>query len=469
MAPSFSPHSSYTRTLLLSTLILLASWIFLHPECLPNPQSIIHVFHPPRPPSPSPLCTTSTPNPPSPTFNLTAVLCIAKSRASHSWEHGVLAEALLELHNPELSVFGMHVFPGRSIPRLSSKDVSAIPALAYAAPLISTTEQQPQPILIDGDGSNSDPASLGVSSWLLGQAHPEYRLAASRQLDTLLHSTPRFSNGAISHRARTAEVWGDSVYMVPPFLAYSAVATQNTSLLREAVRQCELHREVLRAGESKAKVASCDGAWRHFVVGLEGGDFGMEGNPGLWSTSNGWAAAGMVRVLATLKQWTNEVYDVWDNGNDRDDEDDEKTSLVNAIVEILDCAVAAPAEVPFGGSGPLLRNHMDDEEWFGEAAGTALLASVAYRMAVLIPELDWTRYTAWADRSRMVVASCVDERTGVIAPVVKWSDWRDKNPWDEASSEAQSFAILMYTAHRDCACAGKCNENEDVHRPSIAI
>lgn len=251
--------------------------------------------------------------------------------------------------------------------------------------------------------------------------------------------------------------------MVPPFLAYSAVATQNASLLREAVRQCELHLEVLRIGESKAKVGSCKGAWQHFVVGPEGGDFGKEGNPGLWSTSNGWAAAGMVRVLATLKQWTDEVYDL------RNDGDEKKTSLVNTIVEILDCAVAAPAEVLFGGSKSLLRNYLDDEEWFGEAAGTALLASVAYRLAVLIPELDWTRYIDWADRSREAVASCVDKGTGVIAPVVKWSDWRDRNPWDEASSEAQSFAILMYTAYRDCVCAGKCKESGNVRPPSISI
>lgn len=135
----------------------------------------------------------------------------------------------------------------------------------------------------------------------------------------------------------------------------------------------------------------------------------------------------------------------------------EKASLGNMIAEILDCAVAAQIDVLSNGEKPLLRNHIDDREWFGEAAGTALLASAAYRLAVLAPGLDYTKYTNWADQSRMAVASCVNEQTGIISPIVKWSDWRDKKPWVEASSEAQSFAILMHAAHRDCISAGQCN------------
>lgn len=294
-----STHLSWRRSVLVfSAIIVPVSWLFMYHGRFLNLQSIKRLFHPSPLDSPSSLCTQDSKSVDL-SSNLTAVLSVARSRASHSWEYGVLAEALLELYNPELSVFGTHVFPGRMLPHFSQTDVANTPGFAYVAPLINT--DPPSGILIDGSGLNSDPASLGVFALLLGQAVHKYKLAASRQLDTLLHATPRFNNTAtISHRASSAEIWADSVYMVPPFLAYSAVASQNVSLMREAVKQCELHRAVLQA-RSKVKVGGCEGAWQHFVVG-PGGEFSREGNPGLWSTSNGWAVAGMLRVLATLLQ-----------------------------------------------------------------------------------------------------------------------------------------------------------------------
>ena len=374
-----------------------------------------------------------------PGFNVSAVLSVAKEHASYSWEYGVLAEAMLELHNRELSVFNEDAFPEGKLPTLAVSNISNVTSLAFAQPFIDLNHERG--ILID-DASNSDPASLGVSALLLGQALPVFAEAASKQAHTLLHSTPRFANGAIPHRFVSAEVWGDAVYMVPPFLA------DNDNLyLREAVHQISLHRDVLRAG-SAAKVTSCEGAWKHFAVGPDGGEFSPHGNPALWSTSNGWAAAGMVRVLATIYQKHGRgVNDAW---NDAD------TMLVNSIMEIMDCAIAAPSDELANGRGALLRNHLDDIEWFGEAAGTALFSSVAYRLATLIPEVNWDKYTQWADLSREAVVSCIDKETGIIRPVVKWGDWHDTQPWDQPSSEAQSFAILMHAAHRDCVCALRC-------------
>ncbi|KAL9109657.1 MAG: hypothetical protein Q9227_005695 [Pyrenula ochraceoflavens] len=386
-----------------------------------------------------------------PNFNLPATLSTAHAHARHSWEYGVLAEALLELDNPELSVFSSSPFPNNSLPPLAhspnSTYPSSVPSLALALSTIDPSHRSN--ILMDGDGSPSDPASLGVSALLLGQILPAYADAASRQVSTLLDATPRFSNGAISHRAATAEVWGDFVYMVPPFLAYYAVAQGDDHYLREAVRQCALHRDALLAGSEVSKIKACRGAWKHFVVGPEGGEFsGQEGNPALWATSNGWAAAGMVRVLATLYGWKGRG-GMWK---------DEEGELVGMIIDILDCVVEAPAE-ELSGRGPLLRNHLDDEVSFGEAAGTALLVSVVYRMVVLNPDMDWNRYLAWADRGREAVSSCVSESTGIIAPVNNWSDWHDTKPCDRPSSEAQSFAILMYSAYRDCICLGYCKHN----------
>lgn len=107
----------------------------------------------------------------------------------------------------------------------------------------------------------------------------------------------------------------DFVYMAPPFLAYYGVTTRNRTLLEEAYNQIKLYRNYLRDGNSSM--------WRHVLLGPS------ENDEGFWSTGmlkfavhscrramtvnhlitfflipkgNGWAAAGMLRVLATMRQ-----------------------------------------------------------------------------------------------------------------------------------------------------------------------
>jgi rhamnogalacturonyl hydrolase YesR len=62
-----------------------------------------------------------------------------------------------------------------------------------------------------------------------------------------MQHVPRSSNGAISHRRDQAQLWSDSTYMVPPFLAYYAAVTNNQTLMTEAYLQCERYREVRRS------------------------------------------------------------------------------------------------------------------------------------------------------------------------------------------------------------------------------
>jgi hypothetical protein len=69
----------------------------------------------------------------------------ARRLSTHSWEYGTAAEALLEFHSPDLSVFGDDPFPRGRIPCVNWTDV---PALAYVQPFIRTSDDT----LIDGDG-----------------------------------------------------------------------------------------------------------------------------------------------------------------------------------------------------------------------------------------------------------------------------------------------------------------------------
>lgn len=246
--------------------------------------------------------------------------------ATHSWEYGTLSQALLEWHTPELSVYGSDPFPDGKIPSVSVDDT---PSLSYAIDHISTDGDT----LVDGDGSAGDPASLGVSAVLIGQTNQAYLDAAGRQVAHLVNDVPRWDNGAISHRESAAELWADSVYMVPPTLAYHAVASQNADLMREAIEQCQLYRDVLGVQDG----GDGAGLFKH-ILGPESQD------DGLWSTGNAWAAGGMARVYATASK---SPY--------ADELADERAGLAQTIKAILDAAIAIDDSEP---DEPLLRNYL---------------------------------------------------------------------------------------------------------------
>ena len=81
-------------------------------------------------------------------FDIQKVLDKDLQVSNHSWEFGTASEAILELYNPELSVFGKDPFPRGKIPKV---DVDRVRSLTYAKKCINVTGD----ILIDGDGKKS--------------------------------------------------------------------------------------------------------------------------------------------------------------------------------------------------------------------------------------------------------------------------------------------------------------------------
>lgn len=73
--------------------------------------------------------------------------------------------------------------------------------------------------------------------------------------------------------------------MFPPFIAYYGALQGDSVLLKEAYTQISLYRDALRDENS--------GLWRHIALGDWQDD-------NLWATGNGWAAAGIMRVLKTV-------------------------------------------------------------------------------------------------------------------------------------------------------------------------
>lgn len=92
---------------------------------------------------------------------------------------GTAAEALLELYDNELSVFGPEPFPGGKIP---SVDPNTVFALRYAKQFINVNGQT-----FVADGAVGDPASLSVSAILIGQTESNYIDASNREADYILY------------------------------------------------------------------------------------------------------------------------------------------------------------------------------------------------------------------------------------------------------------------------------------------
>ncbi|OTA65213.1 hypothetical protein K449DRAFT_420925 [Hypoxylon sp. EC38] len=346
------------------------------------------------------------------------VISQGQQLATHSWEYGTFAEALLEWYNPSSSVFGNNAFPDGKIPVLQ---VDQTRSLSYAKPHISTNSDT----LVDGDGAAGDPASLGVSAILIGQTQSNFLSAAERQVNHLINDVPRYSNGAISHRESVAELWADFIYMAPPTLAYWAIQTKDVNLLSTAIQQCVLYRDVLGVPTNAKSAAGL----LHHIIGPQSQDLGI------WSTGNGWAAGGMSRVYATAKksQFAN-------NAKIKSG----MTQIKNIIRSILDGAIALDAAEP---KEPLLRNYLNDTTWFGELSGTTMLTATAYRMAQLEPSTFGQKYTSWADSKREAITKRISS-DGLLSPVINPLNWNDRTPATK-SPEAQSFAVLMFAAYRD--------------------
>ncbi|KAF9482737.1 hypothetical protein BDN70DRAFT_403644 [Pholiota conissans] len=369
-----------------------------------------------------------------PGFNVKNVVNLAQTLPTHSWEFGTSAEALLELHNPELSVFGETPFPVLSLPQ------SQVKALAYAAK--HTDFGAGYAALSKGNGASGDPASLGVSAVMLGKTEPKFATAANETVDGLLNDVPRYWNGAISHRANYAELWADFMYMVPPFLAYYAADKEDVDLLQTSVKQCQLYRQILQSNNSGA----LDGVWMH-IQGPQSEDTGF------WSTGNAWAAAGMSRVLATVTKapfisdlpWRTQAIG----------------QLTQYIKEIVDGVMKAPMD------NGLLRNYLNDVSGsghgFGEISGSSLIAATIYRMAVLQPDSFGADYVAFADGIRATLSgndkndNSYITSEGTATPAVNPMAWKDTTPFTKGSPEGQAFVVLMYAGWRDCVNAKICS------------
>ncbi|KAJ6596905.1 Six-hairpin glycosidase-like protein [Mycena vulgaris] len=326
--------------------------------------------------------------------------------ATQSWELGTRAQSLLELYVPNFSVFSSTGLPPPTT--VPSNTTSAIaPVFSIAHNVVSALKGATTPqALTPGDGAAGDPPSIGVAVLLAnwtGQGASDgldYATAARDQLEYLFNTVPHTPDGAISHRVAQVQLWSDSVYMVPPFLAYYGLLTSNATLISEAYNQIKLYRNYLRDPDA-------DNLWKHIVLGTTSDSANDAGH---WSTGNGWAAAGMLRVLATMK---NSPYSKSFSSQQKD--------LANWVKEIH-TAMFANLD-----STNIFTNYADKPinttGMFYDTASTALLASTVYRVSLLwndhshLPNAEKCRQALFATGTSGTLSSSATKSSSAVSAV----------------------------------------------------
>lgn len=283
--------------------------------------------------------------------------------------------------------------------------------------------QLPDGTPIVDDAAAGDPAALGMAVVLAGKAtgdavvnNTKYSDAAQRQIDYLLYHVPRAPNGAISHRRDEVQLWADNVYMVPPFFAYYGVETQNKTLVEEAYNQIKAYRDGLRHADNNL--------WQHIIYNENIDD-------GLWGTGNAWAAAGIVRVIATIQQ-----------SQYKDEMKDELKDLKSWADEIMKAAKDNMSE------NHMIRNYVNNASSFEDSCATALIAATGLRMSTLGLTNDYVNPSL----QMLSAASKNVNETGYLTHVTNPMLFKVEG---DSSPEGQTFIILAYAAYKDWVSQGK--------------
>lgn len=302
---------------------------------------------------------------------------LAMQRAS--WEQGAAAQAALEEGDWDLTVL-----------------------LAREAVLRQGTDGRLAQL--GADPGVTDGAAAGEAVLFAAAATGDAALAegAERLLGYLLRRAPRAADGALLHQlpAPEAELWSDSAWMAPPFLAAAGQP-------EDALRQLRALRERLRLPAT--------GLWAHRWSASQG----RFTRQAAWGVGNGWAAAGAARTLAHLPPAMAA----------------EREELAGAVRELVDACLAR--QRPDG----LFHDVIDDPSTFVETNLAQMLAWTIYR-GVAAGWLD-AALLERAEAMRAAVLRKVDA-SGYVQGVCGAPAFDRPG----TAAEGQAFFLMMEAARR---------------------
>jgi rhamnogalacturonyl hydrolase YesR len=295
-----------------------------------------------------------------------------------AWEQGVAMQALLEWGDRDMVV-----------------------RMAHGA-VLRRYEDGRLGMVSDNHGV-TDPAANGEGVLFAAKetGDPRYKDAAGRMLAYLLRTAPRTADGTLHHIDHKPQVWIDSMYMAPPFLAAAGEPA-------EAVKQIEGFRRILWDGKAKLFSHIWDDGNKAFD------------RQSHWGVGNGWAVAGMARVVRSLPE---------SMAADR-------KRLAGHIREVVDGCLARRR--PDG----LFHDIVDDPRTFVETNLAQMLSYTIFRgvKSGWLPE----PYLKEAEIMRRAATAKVDA-FGLVRDVCGSPSFEKPG----TATEGQAFFILMEAAARD--------------------
>ena len=295
-----------------------------------------------------------------------------------AWEQGTAAQALLELGETDLVVL-------------------------FAKDAVVNQKKDGRLGLNEGDAPVCDPCVNGEPVLFAAKVtgDPALQKAADRMLEFALFKAPRNRAGIIFHNQIENRIWVDALYMLPPFLAAAGQPV-------EAMKQIAGCRKALQDSVKKLYSHMWDDDRQDFE------------RKALWGSGNGWAMAGMARVLRALPATMAA----------------EKAQLVDWIRELVDAAL--PWRRPDG----LFHDVLDEPNTFVETNFAQMLAYTLYRGVAggWMPQ----SYLATADSLRAAAIGKVDAY-GIVQGVCGAPNFNKSG----TSTEGQAFFLLMEAARRD--------------------
>ena len=300
------------------------------------------------------------------------------SMQRRAWEQGVAAQALLELGEKDLVIL-------------------------FAKDAVVNQKKDGRLGLNEGDRPVTDPASNGEPVlYAYKQTGDEsLKSAADRMLEFLLYKSPKTKDGIIYHNYIENMIWVDAFYMAPPFLAACGYYD-------EAMKQINGYRKILLDPEKKLYYHMWDQDRQRYERKL------------FWGVGNGWAAAGMTRVLRSLPESMSK----------------EKQQLAGYIKELIDACIRY--QRPDG----LFHDIIDDPSSFTETNFAQMMAYTIFR-GVKGGWLDRS-YLEYGLKMRNAAHKKVD-KYGLVQGVCGAPNFNKSG----TATEGQAFFLLMEAAYKD--------------------
>jgi rhamnogalacturonyl hydrolase YesR len=249
----------------------------------------------------------------------------------------------------------------------------------------------------------TDPAANGEGVLFAAKetGDPAFENGVSGMLNYLLKTAPRTADGTLYHIDNKPQVWIDSMYMAPPFLAVAGDPA-------EAVKQIEGIRRILWNKSAKLFSHIWDDGKKAFE------------RKAFWGVGNGWAAAGMTRVVKALPESMA----------------GERKRLIDDVREVIDGCLRHRR--PDG----LFHDVVDDPNTFVETNLAQMLSYTIFRGV----KSGWLpkSYLKEAEIMRRAATSKVDA-AGYVQGVCGSPTFEKPG----IATEGQAFFILMEAAARD--------------------